>query len=75
MKPFQTGWETDDGEMAVGLTISARGTIEVSASVSDEGIMIATSLSDIDELIDILQRCKRVTERYARGDQNPKDDP
>jgi hypothetical protein len=75
MKPFQTAWETDDGEMVVGLTISARGTIEVSANVSDEAIMIATSMSDIDEMIDILQKCKRVAERYARGDQNPKDDP
>lgn len=75
MKPFQSSWDTDDGELSVSMTISVRNSIEVSVAVADEGVMIATSISDIDEMIDILTRCKRVAERYSRGDQNPKDTP
>lgn len=61
MKPFQTSWDTDDGELSVSMTISARNSIEVSVAVADEGVMIATSISDIDEMIDILTRCKRAS--------------
>lgn len=75
LKPFQSSWDTDDGELSVSMTISVRNSIEVSVAVADEGVMIATSISDIDEMIDILTRCKRVAERYSRGDQNPKDTP
>jgi hypothetical protein len=74
-KPFQTSWDTDDGELAVSLTISAKNSLEVSVSVADEGVMIATSIPDIDEMIDILTRCKRVAERHARGESNPGDEP
>lgn len=75
MKPFQTSWETDDGELSVSLVISERGMIEVTATNVDDGLTLATAVSDIDEMIDILLRCKRIVERRARGIENPTDEP
>jgi len=70
---FHTEWETDDGEIDVSLSCGAKREADVTVVVGNESFPIATSIGDIDEMIDILIRCRVSAVRYRAGAALPSD--
>lgn len=71
---FHTEWETDDGELEVSLSCGDKREADVTVVIGDDSFPIATSVGDIDEMIDILVRCRVVAVRYKGGAALPSDE-
>jgi hypothetical protein len=71
---FETVWETDDRQIDVTLSCGPKKEAEVAVHVAPDTFLIASSVGDLDEVVDILLRSRISAVRYKVGQDAPSDE-